>query len=105
MLFSPTEPERRRQNAFFSNRTGFVASGLALERLEGLHQEVLQVLKKTDFNFQALFWTYPNIETKYIAESVQQFHTTTLCLYRCINRRVLARDQSASNSNTFFKGL
>jgi hypothetical protein len=36
---------RRRQAAFFSNRTGYVASGLALERLEGLHQEVFQVLK------------------------------------------------------------
>jgi hypothetical protein len=45
LLFSPTGPERRRQNAFFSNRTGYVVSGLALERLEGLHQEVLQVLK------------------------------------------------------------
>jgi hypothetical protein len=29
----------------FSNRTGDVASGLALEWLEGLYQEVLQVLK------------------------------------------------------------
>jgi hypothetical protein len=45
LLFSPTESERRRQDAFFSNRTGYVASGLALEGLEGLHQEVLQVLK------------------------------------------------------------
>ncbi len=59
LLRSPTEPERIRQDTFFSNRTGYVVCGLALEGLEGLYQEVLQVLKKTSFNFQALFETYP----------------------------------------------
>ncbi len=72
MLFSPTEPERRRQDAFFSNRTGYVASGLALEGLEGLHQEVLQVLKKKQALTSKLYsGPYENIETKYIAASVR----------------------------------
>jgi hypothetical protein len=81
-LLSPKEPEEddsllfyhrgRRQDAFFSNRTGYVASGLALEWLEGLHQEVLQVLKQKQVKLPQLYSRpIQNIETKYMAASVR----------------------------------
>jgi hypothetical protein len=54
-----------------SNRTGYVASGLALEGLEGLHQEVLQVLKKQVLTSKIYSGPTQNIETKYIAASVR----------------------------------